>query len=282
MPVLFALVVGLAIYASRLDGAGPGYEYYLDTDFGAVLSWQVLSEAAGQAFFSLSLGMGAMLTYASYLGRDENLPNESAIIAISDMAVAFVSGLVVFPLIFALGLSSTVIGTAGTENDIGNVGALFITLPRAFAEMGSAGRWVGALFFAVLIVGALTSAISLLEVVVSAAMDSLGWERGRAAWIAGAAMAVMGAPAAWSTDVLGVMDSVATNLFLLGGALGLSLFVGWRMHDPVAEVSAGAEGVRWFGLWRTLLRFVVPAVLVFVLVQAIPDTLAAIAGLFGG
>ncbi len=282
MPVLFVLVTGLAIYASTLDGAGPGYAYYLSADFEAVLSWKVLTRAAGQAFFSLSLGMGAILTYASYLGRDENLPASAVVIAVSDMAVAFIAGLVVFPLIFALGLSATVIGTAGTESDIGNVGALFITLPGAFAEMGAAGRWVGTLFFAVLIVGALTSAISLLEVVVSAAMDSLGWGRRRAAWIAGVSIAAMGLPAAWSTDVLGVMDGVATNLFLLAGALALSLFVGWRMQDPVAEASAGAGAVRWIFLWRTLLRFVVPAVLIFVLVQAVPDTLASVANLFGG
>ncbi|MBW2267784.1 MAG: sodium-dependent transporter [Deltaproteobacteria bacterium] len=282
MPLLFLLVVGLAIYASRLPGAGPGYAYYLEADFDAILSWKVLTHAAGQAFFSLSLGMGAMLTYASYLGRDAHLPNESLIIAGADVGVAFLAGLVVFPLIFALGLSGAVIGTAGTEADIGNVGALFITLPGAFAEMGAAGRWVGTLFFAVLIVGALTSAISLLEVVVSAAMDGLGWGRTRAAWLSAAAMATLGIPAAFNIEVLDVMDKVASNLFLLGGALGLSLFVGWRMQDPVAEVTLGTDGVRWFFLWRMLLRFVVPAVLVFVLVQAVPDTLAAVAGLFGG
>ena len=280
MPVLFLLVTGLAIYAGTLPGSGAGYAYYLEADFEAILSWKVLTQAAGQAFFSLSLGMGALLTYASYRGRDAHLPNESLIVAGADVGIAFLAGLVVFPLIFALGLSGTVTGTAGTENDIGNVGALFITLPGAFAEMGAAGRWVGTLFFAVLIVGALTSAISLLEVVVSAAIDSLGWGRTRAACVGAAAMAILGIPAAFDTGVLGVMDSVASNLFLLGGALGLSLFVGWRMKDPLAEVRAGAEGVAWFGLWLFLLRFVVPAVLLFVLAQSVPDTLAAVAGLF--
>ena len=226
--------------------------------------------------------MGALLTYASYLERDANLPNQSLVIAGADVGVAFLAGLVVFPLIFALGLSQTVIGTAGTDSDIGNVGALFITLPGAFAEMGAGGRWVGTLFFAVLIVGALTSAISLLEVVVSAAMDGLGWERGRAAWVGGASMAALGVPAAWSTDVLGVMVGIASNIFLLGGALGLSLFVGWRMRDPVAEVLPGAEGVAWFFLWRSLLRYVVPIVLIFVLARSVPATLASVWGLFGG
>ena len=195
-------------------------------------------------------------------------------VAFADMGVAFLAGLVVFPLIFALGLSELVSGST--------LGALFITLPQAFAGMGAAGRVVGLLFFAALVVGALTSAISLLEVVVSAVIDGLGWSRRRAALLMGAAITLLGAPAAWNIGVLDVMDQVANNLFLLGGGLALSIFVGWRMRDPIGEVSAGAEGVRWFFLWRVLLRFVVPAVLLFVLWNAVAGTLKSMAGLFGG
>jgi NSS family neurotransmitter:Na+ symporter len=274
MPTLGALVCGLAVYAATLEGAGAGYAYYLSADFGEVLSLEVLTQAAGQAFFSLSLGMGAMLTYGSYLGRANHLPNESLVIAGADMGIAFVAGLVVFPLIFALGLSEAV----GEST----VGALFITLPQAFAGMGAVGRAVGSLFFLALVVGALTSAISLLEVVVASAIDGLGWERRPAALVMGAAIAVLGIPAAWSLDILDVMDKVANNLFLLGGGLALSVFVGWVMRDPVSEVRVGAEGVRWFFLWRTLLRFAVPAVLLFVLSQAVPDTWSAVTALLGG
>ena len=274
MPVLFALVCGLAIYAATLAGAGAGYHYYLSTDWGEILSREVLTQAAGQAFFSLSLGMGAMLTFGSYLGRDHNLPDEAALIAVSDLAVAFVAGLVVFPMIFALGLSD--------EVGASTVGALFITLPQAFAGMGPiVGRIVGFVFFAALVVGALTSAISLLEVVVSAAIDGLGWSRRRAAVAAGAAITLLGVPAAWSLGVLDVMDQVANNLLLLGGGLALSLFVGWVMEDPIAEVRPGAEGTRWFFLWRLLLRFAVPAILLYVLWDAVPGTFSAISDLFG-
>ncbi len=273
MPALFAIVVGLAFYAATLDGAPAGYAYYLSPDFDKLLSFDVLKDAAGQAFFSLSLGMGAMLTFASYLGRDQHLPNESLTIAGADIGIAFIAGLVVFPLIFALGLQQQVGGST--------VGALFITLPSAFAEMGGVGRLVGVLFFVALVVGALTSAISLLEVVVSSAIDGLGWTRTRAAWLFGAAIALLGAPSAWSTDVLGVVDQVANNLFLLGGGFALSLFVGWAMPDPVGEVRAGAEGVRWFFLWRTLLRLAVPAFLALVLWDAVPETAAAVLALFG-
>jgi NSS family neurotransmitter:Na+ symporter len=273
MPVLFVLVVGLALYAATLDGAGAGYAYYLGADFSKLLSLDVLKDATGQAFFSLSLGMGAMLTFASYLGRDINLPRAAAIIAGADIAIAFVAGLVVFPMIFALDLSA----------DVGasTVGALFITLPKAFAEMGSVGRGVGILFFAALIVGALTSAISLLEVVVSSAIDGLGWPRRSAGILLGIAVTVLGAPSAWSTDILGAIDQVANNILLLGGGFALSIFVGWVMTGPIEEASEGAAGVAWFGSWRNLLRYVVPIFLFFVLVyDAIPSTLKTIADLF--
>jgi len=273
MPMLFAFVVGLALYAATLDGAGAGYAYYLGADFSKLLSLDVLKDATGQAFFSLSLGMGAMLTFASYLGRDVNLPRATAIIAGADIAIAFVAGLVVFPLIFALDLSADVSASS--------VGALFITLPKAFAEMGSVGRGIGVLFFAALLVGALTSAISLLEVVVSSAIDGLGWSRRQAAILLGIAITALGAPSAWSTDFLGAADQIANNVLLLGGGFALSIFVGWVMAGPIEEASEGAAGIAWFGSWRNLLRYAVPAFLFFVLVyDAIPSTFKTIADLF--
>jgi NSS family neurotransmitter:Na+ symporter len=176
-------------------------------------------------------------------------------------------------MIFALELSA----------DVGasTVGALFITLPKAFAEMGSVGRGIGILFFAALIVGALTSAISLLEVVVSSAIDGLGWSRRQAGILMGIAITVLGAPSAWSTDILGAVDQVANNILLLGGGFALSIFVGWVMAGPIEEASEGAVGAAWFGSWRNLLRYAVPAFLFFVLVyDAIPSTFRTIADLF--
>jgi hypothetical protein len=129
MPTLLLIVAGLAVYAATLEGAGPGYTYYLSVDVSKLMHWSVLKDAAGQAFFSLSLGMGAMLTFASYLRRDQNLPNESLTIAGADVGIAFLAGLVVFPLIFALGLEARV-----SES---TVGALFITLPHRSSSL----RW---------------------------------------------------------------------------------------------------------------------------------------------
>ncbi len=261
MPLLFVLVCGMAVWAATLDGAGAGYRFYLEIDLAELGNANVLQEAAGQAFFSLSLGMGAMLTYASYLSEHENLPNETVVVAVADFGVAFIAGLAVFPLIFALGLESEVGGST--------VGALFITLPHAFAELGASGRVVAVGFFVALIVGALTSAISLLEVVVASVMDSLEWPRLRAALVLGAAIALLGVPAATSLEVLGWMDRLAGNLFLVFGGLALSLFVGWRMDDPVGQVSRGAEQVRGLAGWRWLLRIPVPLVLGYVLLRGL-------------
>jgi NSS family neurotransmitter:Na+ symporter len=183
------------------------------------------------------------------------------VVAVADFGVAFIAGLAVFPLIFALGLESEVGGST--------VGALFITLPHAFAELGVTGRVVAVGFFAALIVGALTSAISLLEVVVASAMDSLDWTRTRAALLLGAAIALLGVPAATSLQVLGWMDQIAGNLFLVFGGLALSLFVGWRMGDPVGQASRGAEHARGLAVWRWLLRIPVPLVLGYVLLRGL-------------
>jgi neurotransmitter:Na+ symporter, NSS family len=270
MPLLFLVVVGLAVYAATLPGAAAGYGFYLRPQLAEILSLRVLGDAAGQAFFSMSLGMGAMLTFASYLSRDDHLPNQSLVIAGSDFMVAFVAGLMLFPLIFALGL----VGEIGEST----VGALFITLPQAFGEMGAPGRIVGSLFFAALLFGALTSAISLLEVVTSSFIDTFGWERARAALLAGVGITALGVPAALDLSFLGLLDHIAGNVFLLVGALFLSLFTGWRMTDPVGEVSRGAHGIRWFGLWRFFLCFVAPAFLLMMLMFGLGDLVVGAAG----
>jgi len=274
MPVLFVLVGGIALYAFTLEGSGEGYRYYLNTDFSNVFEIDVVIAAASHSFFSLSLGMGAILTFASYLPRESHLPNESLIIAGADFGVAFLAGLMVFPLIFALGLSE---GIAEST-----IGALFVALPKAFAEMGGVGRFVGFCFFVTLVVGAVTSAISLLEVLVSSAVDGLGWSRKQSVLVMGGLITALGGLSAASIGVLDVMDQVANNLFLVGGGLALSLFVGWVMEDPVGEVEVGTNGIQWFFAWRALLRFVVPAMLIFVLYHSVPATLKNVWALIAG
>ncbi|MGF1465191.1 MAG: sodium-dependent transporter [Sandaracinaceae bacterium] len=273
MPVLAFLVSGLAIYASTLDGAMAGYAYYLNVDVRKVVDLGTLAKAAGQAFFSLSLGMGAILTYASYLSRDDNLPAQALIISLADFGIAFLAGLLVFPLLFAFDLQGEATGGLGT---------LFITLPRAFQTLGVLGRVLGCLFFVALAVGALTSTISLLEVVVSSGVDALGWPRRRVAWSAALLIALVGTPAAYSGAYLDFMDAVAGNLLLVIGGLLLAVLVGWVMKDPEGEVRAGAPRASWVFAWRGILRFVVPAILVLVLYDAFGEVRDKAAALLGG
>ncbi len=246
MPVLFTILVGLAFWAFTLPGAEAGYSFYLTPSLSELLDLTTLAEAGGQAFFSLSLGMGAMLTFASYLSRHENLNREATTIAFSDFSVAFVAGLVVFPVIAALGLQSQV-----SES---TVGALFIALPGAFTEMGAVGRAVGVAFFFALAVGAITSAVSLLEVVTASMIDEFKITRKPAAIGAGILILLVGLIPATSIAALEVIDSI-TEWFLAVGALSMTVFVGWKMKDPVAEMLDGASGV---------FAAVVPTMMVFV------------------
>ncbi len=276
MPTLFLIVLGLAVWAFTLEGAAEGYAFYLMPDFNELLDPTVLRQAMAQAFFSLSLGMGAMLTFASYLSRDTDLNQEAVTISFADFAVAFAAGLVVFPVIFALGLQDQV-----SES---TVGALFIALPGAFEAMGGPGRVVGLLFFLALAVGAITSAISLLEVVTSSIIDEFKMARKNAAIGMGVLIALAGLFSAFNTDVLGLVDQVAGDLFLVIGALGMSIFVGWFMkEDTAAELARGAgEGFKAvIPTVLFLVRWVLPPVIAFVLWFAMGDALAAIGDFFG-
>jgi len=273
MPVLFAIVLGIALYAFFLEGADAGYRYYLNFDLKNALALDVVVAAAGQAFFSLSLGMGAILTFASYLPQNSRLARETLVISVADFAVAFFAGLMIFPLIFALGMAS--------EIQAGTMGALFVALPKAFASMGGIGRLIGTAFFVALVVGALTSAVSLLEVVVASSMDRFGWQRRKATWISGAAVTLMGVWSAFDLGVLDLADSIAINVFLLGGGLGIAIFVGWVMEDPVAVAAAGSERSIWLEAWRLALRYVVPVVLGFILWNSLPQTWQKFSALAG-
>ncbi|HSJ25498.1 MAG TPA: sodium-dependent transporter [Longimicrobiales bacterium] len=276
MPLLVIIVAGLAVFAATLDGAGEGYRFYLTPSVEELLSLETLGAAAGQAFFSLSLGMGAMLTYASYLSRESSLPNESATIAFSDFGIAFVAGLVVFPVIFALGLQQQV----GEST----VGALFIALPGAFEAMGAVGRVVGILFFTALFIGAITSAVSLLEVVTSSVIDEFKLSRKAAALGAGGLIAALGILPALDLVWLDVFDSLTGNVFLPLGGLAIAILVGWRLPNAVDMVARGASAsmANMLRGWRWTLAFIVPPLLVLVLWNTSQAAWATFAGIFGG
>ncbi len=275
MPALFVILIGLAIWASTLDGAAAGYAAYLKPEWGDLLNGSTFASAAAQAFFSLSLGMGAMLTFASYLSKDENLNREAAVISFADFGVALIAGLVVFPIVFALGLQGDV-----SES---SVGALFIALPGAFAEMG-AGRVVGALFFLALMVGAVTSAISLLEVVVASIIDEFDVPRKKAALGAGTFIAALGLASASSLDILGLIDAIAGELFLVIGGLGMAILVGYVMKDSRAELERGASPLfkKMVPVVLFFLRYIVPPIVLFVIYDRLMNVVTVVQTTFGG
>jgi NSS family neurotransmitter:Na+ symporter len=272
MPILFLILVLLAVWASTLDGAGAGYAFYLAPSFDAVFHPSTLQAAASQAFFSLSVGMGIMLTYGSYLSGGENLGRESVIISLADFSVAFVAGLVVFPVIFGLGLSDQV-----TES---TMGALFISLPGAFIEMGTMGRLVGVAFFITLTVASITSTVSLLEVVASVGIDEFRLSRRQATLIAGSLAAFVGLFAALSPGILSVLDKVAGELFVIVGVVGMAVFFGWRLKDAANELAAGATGMtaRSLPIIMFLIRYVIPPLMALLALVALRDTIRTLFG----
>ncbi len=277
MPALFIIVVGLALWAATLNGAAAGYSVYLKPDLEGLMDPKVWRAAAAQAFFSLSLGMGAMMTFASYLDRRANLPESATIVSYTDFGVAFVAGLVVFPVIYSLGLQ----GAVGEST----VGALFIALPGAFDAMGAVGRVVGTAFFVALVVGALTSAISMLEVVTASFIDEFKVPRRTAAVVAAVAAALLGLIPALDTDALGLMDKIAGEFLLVLGALLLSIIGGWLVRKQMLEeLTTGAS--RWWAQQvpriLAVLRFVVPPIVAVVLFFSARETARTVAGFFSG
>ncbi|HSG28822.1 MAG TPA: sodium-dependent transporter, partial [Candidatus Krumholzibacterium sp.] len=270
MPVLFVLMIILIIRSVTLPGSGAGLAFYLRPDFSKVTGSTFLA-ALGQAFFSLSLGMGAMITYGSYLRKEDNLIVSGCYVAFFDTLIAVMAGLLIFPAIFAMDMAP----------DAGP-GLVFKVLPEIFGLIPG-GRIVGAFFFILLSIAALTSTISLLEVVTAYLVDEKHWIRAKAAWIVGCITFVLGLPAlfsqegmvSWLADIpvvntsfLGLMDWLFGNIMLAVGAFFIAIFYGWvwKRSASTAEIAQGCPGsARMMPLLFFLLRFVCPVLILIVL-----------------
>jgi NSS family neurotransmitter:Na+ symporter len=254
VPAIIALLLGLAAYAFTLDASTAAYSYYLSPDFGYLAAnWaSILPAAAGQAFFTLSLGMGAMITYASYLGEDRNLAADASIIVTLDTLIAVIVGFVVFPFLFA----------AGIEPGSGGPGSIFVSLTTAFAGIPG-GRVIGVVFFAMVGIAALSSAISILEVLVSYLIDELGVARVPASVAIGVAVFLLGVPVTIDLIFLDLFDLLADGVLLVLGALLLALFVGWVIPDIAREEleqgigTLGGLGDAWIWIVRIPIVIVV-------------------------
>lgn len=271
VPSIVVLMVALAIWGATLAGAGEGYAYFLSPDFSALFGniWSVLPAAVGQAFFSLSLGMGAMITYSSYLGDDDNLGADGITITVLNTFIGVLAGLVVFPLLFAEGIS---VGEPGP-------GAIFVSVASAFGTL-PLGNVFGAFFFGVVAIAALSSAISLLEVVVSYIVDNYDVGRPVVASVIGLLIFLLGVPTALDTATLNVYDVFANTIMLPLGVLLIVLFVGWIFGPKaVDELRLGTDGVgRLPDIWLWHIRTVVLLAVLVTVALAINDFAAEFLG----
>ncbi|HOX84954.1 MAG TPA: sodium-dependent transporter [bacterium] len=261
MPILLLLMILLTLRSVTLENAGAGLHYYLKPDFSKVTT-NTIGNALGQALFSLSLGMGAMITYGSYVSKRVNLVTSAGWVCLFDTIIAIVAGLMIFPALFSQHIPPS-----------GGPGLVFQTLPLLFKQMPG-GSIFGAGFFLLLSVAALTSTISLLEVVVAFLVDEKKWQRPRAVWTIALAAFLLGIPSALSqsaspfftrlpllhTGFLDLANILAGNFSLILGAFLISLFVGFRWGANKVEKEITIEGQtfyfkRW---WKILIRYLCP------------------------
>jgi len=265
MPLLGAIVLLLAGYATTLPGAAPGLAFLFAPDWSALARPQIYLAALGQAFFSLGVGMGVLITYASYVREDERMPRAAGMIAAGDTLFAVAAGIAIFPAVFAFGLDPAQ-GPA----------LAFVTLPQVFALMPGGG-WFATAFFFLLSAAALTSAVSLLEVMAAFGMRRLGLARRTAASLAGLAAFAAGVPAALGSGVwrdvallgrgiLEVMDYVTGSLLLPLGGIAVVVFVGWFVPRTAAVAASGLRSGALVRLWLLAVRYLAPAAIAVMLV----------------
>ncbi|MBX0285755.1 sodium-dependent transporter [Haloarcula salinisoli] len=267
VPGIVVLFGGLAVWAWTLPGSAGGYEFYLSLDVAYLRAnfFDVLVAAAGQALFTLSVGAGAMLTYASYIDEDRSLAADGTIIAVLNTGIGVLAGLVIFPLLFSLGVSP---GEGGP-------GALFVGLAGAFADLPYS-RVVGVVFFGVVLLAALSSAISIFEVLVAYLVDEHDITRARATAGVGGLFLLTGSLAALSPGLFALLADTIANLALTAGLLGFLLFVGWVLGPAaIDEYRTGAGTVaRMTGRpWYYTVAVVLPLFLAFTLVSGLGGVL---------
>jgi len=294
MPVLFILLILVAVRSVTLPGAMAGLEFYLIPDFSKIHGSTILM-ALSQAFFSMSVGWGIMITYGSYLPKGSNLVESGLWVGFMDAMVALLAGFMIFPAVFAFG-----------KNPEEGSTLVFKVLPEIFNAMPG-GHLVGSLFFILLTVAALTSSISILEVPAAYFMDEKKWSRKKSAWVVGIAAFVIGIPSALTaidgnffstlsipwfdgktvTGWFGIIDSIFGTFFIVVVALMTSLYAGWIINYKKLIENLG-EGNKVFSkpligkltpahLFGFMLRYIIPITILLVLLNMI-----GVLGFFAG
>jgi NSS family neurotransmitter:Na+ symporter len=273
MPILILLIISLVIYIATLPGAAEGWAIYLQPDFSKIAEPSLVLDALSQAFFSLSLGVGTMMVYGSYISKSENLPKLGATVASMDIGIAVLAGMLVIPAMYVAQHNGVVIyDEAGNLIESGRL--IFNVLPSLFETMGVAGNVVSLLFFVLMSIAALTSSISMLEVPVAYANDSLGLSRKKAAWLVGIAIFAFSVLIIFNMALL--FDTVvnfATQFSepLIG--ILFCFFVGWvwKRDNLLLELREGCPDMQetfFWKIWPAYVRFVCPTIVLALLLRS--------------
>ncbi|WP_374762794.1 sodium-dependent transporter [Yunchengibacter salinarum] len=272
MPALFTMLLVLVLYAALAGDFTATLAFLFEPDFTRLTTANVL-EALGQSFFSLSLAMGSIMTYGSYLTYQTDLGRSAVTVATADSMVALLAGLAIFPIVFANGLDPA-----------GGPSLIFETLPIAFGAMPF-GVLVATIFFSLLGVAAITSSISLLEPVVSYCEEQGSFSRRQATMLAGGGAFMVGILSALSFNLMShitlfgmtffdLLDFLTNNIMMPLGGLGMTLFVGWyvKRGSMIRELAMQQP---WFRLWYFLVRFISPTAIALIFAWLIYDNVIA-------
>ncbi|RUT77822.1 sodium-dependent transporter [Ancylomarina longa] len=270
MPLLVVIIIVLDIRSLTLKGAYEGLSFLFYPDFSKLTADGILS-ALGHAFFSLSLGMGTLITYGSYIGAKNNLTKIALQVTVADTLIAILAGVAIFPAVFAFGIEPS-----------SGPGLVFITLPNVFQQMPG-GFFFAPLFFILLTVAALTSSISILEVVVAYFTEELNLKRKSATVLATVLISIVGVVCSLSMGILkdytlfnfnffDLLDWISANMLLPLGGLFISLFVGWYLgrEKVVEELSQGSSIVEWLvRIFIFLVKFIAPGAIAIVFLNGL-------------
>lgn len=270
MPVLFVLLVVFCAVSLSLPKAAEGVEFFLKPDFSVINAGTVVN-ALGQAFFSLSLAMGILVTYASYYPKDTKLTRTAVTVSLLDLGVAILMGLIIFPAVMTFGL---------TDHNLAGSALVFVTLPEIFAQMGHTQIW-SALFFLLLAVGAFTSTISLAEVSVAFLECRFGFGRTKAVLVVILPLFVLSSVCSlsvgpWSgyticgMTIFDFLDTVATNIMLPVGGILMCIYMGWiapRSFFRNEMTNGGTLKSRIFGIVAFIVKWIAPLLIATILVS---------------
>ena len=272
MPSLFVLMGALILYVLTQDGAMEGLKHYLVPDFSQITDPNLIVSAMGQAFFSMSLGVGTMLVYGSYIRADENLPVVGALVTLTDTSVAFLAGLLVLPAIFvAQNLGVTIYAESG--NLIAGPDLIFQVLPALFDGMGATGLFVGLAFFVLMSIAAVTSSISMLEVPVSYAVEAHQVSRNKATWLVGLVLFGISTLICFNFDALfGFVITMTTERAQPLLSMMLCIFAGWVFYrnSILEELKSGSPDVEqrlFWKIWPVYVKFFCPALILLTFAQ---------------